>query len=348
MGHATFWTASHDGSSWYRADLPAASLGWLGHETWVGEFIPASVEGRTDVIVGSRIATAEASAKWEKWSAGGTHRLVLDLDDDYFHIEPRNRAAAQFWNNDQMLTRLARNCQLADVVTVATEMIGESVMAATRGTANVEVIPNGLHASVLGVLRDYDPDVLNIGWVGTAGTAEDLDLAADSLVRILDYCADMRRPARLVLIGIPENHPALSDLARRQFGAGADVRLIPWVAAGEQYLRAVGELDIWVAPYRDTEFNRAKYPTKALEAGFWGIPLVASDITPYRARAGATVLTSGVMLVNEHRPWEWGKALKHLVDDAHLRRRMGEAARSAAAPYSMQQLGSTWERVLFG
>jgi hypothetical protein len=37
-----------------------------------------------------------------------------------------------------------------------------------------------------------------------------------------------------------------------------------------------------LAPYQGTPFNNAKFPTKALEAGFWGTPLIASDIRPYR------------------------------------------------------------------
>jgi hypothetical protein len=51
-------------------------------------------------------------------------------------------------------------------------------------------------------------------------------------------------------------------------------------------------LDVAVAPLQDNPFNRAKSNLKLLEYGWLGIPVVASDLEPYRdspavlARAG--------------------------------------------------------------
>jgi glycosyltransferase involved in cell wall biosynthesis len=98
-----------------------------------------------------------------------------------------------------------------------------------------------------------------------------------------------------------------------------------------------------VAPYRPTPFNQAKFPTKALEAGMLGIPLVASAIRPYadwitQEENGFKVLDSA--------PWMWSRCLRRLIQSPDLRRRIGEAGRSRAAQNILQEIGRQWESVL--
>jgi glycosyltransferase involved in cell wall biosynthesis len=111
-----------------------------------------------------------------------------------------------------------------------------------------------------------------------------------------------------------------------------------WVPSVEEYLKRVAEWDVWVAPYRDTAFNRAKFPTKWLESSVLGIPLIASDTEAYRAviRHGE----NGFLVRYEH---EWGRFLKQLVDDPELRQRVGMAARGEASGSIMQALHHQWE-----
>lgn len=338
MSYAAFWTASTDGSSWYRADQPAAALSWRGHRTWCQEVLPASVQAKADVIVGSRVSNEAATEQWRAMKAVGK-RLILDLDDDYFGVEPRNEQAYRHWSQPDVQARLIENCRIADVITVASERIGDAVMdhALRRiDQAQIRVIPNGLHAGWLGVARDYDPEVLTIGWAGTSATANDFDLVVKPLDKIMDYCKSIGRKARLSFVGLPRSHPGL-----HQLGARHEVIWSEWVAPIERYHSAVSQFDIWVAPYRSNSFTEAKFPTKALEAGFMGIPLIASDIGPYREWE-----SEGILRVRES--WEWGRYLKILVDSWEPRRRLGESARSRAARNILQDVAGQWEEVLFG
>jgi hypothetical protein len=63
---ALFFTAADDGASWYRADQPAMTLRWSGHETWVSTLAIPSVIAKADVIVASRPARPEALALLER------------------------------------------------------------------------------------------------------------------------------------------------------------------------------------------------------------------------------------------------------------------------------------------
>lgn len=343
MSYAAFWTASTDGSSWYRADQPAAALGWRGHQTWVGEVLPASVVAKASVIVGSRVATPEASQTWAALKASGK-RLVLDLDDDYFGVEERNTGAYEFWRQPEIQKHLRENCAIADVITVASERIGVAMIDAI-GTdlrwprPKIQVIENGLHAGHLSVPRDYEAAdrPLVIGWAGTSSTAHDLDLAIPALVKIMAYAPT----AELHLVGIPRAHPALQKL----LPFGDRIVAFEWLAPTELYHQAVRQFDIWVAPYRSNSFTDAKFPTKALEAGMMGIPLIASAIPPYVE--WITQEENGFKVVDSAQ-WMWSRCLKRLVDSPDLRRRVGEAARARASRNILQSIGGQWEQVLFG
>ncbi|MEU6520453.1 glycosyltransferase [Streptomyces sp. NPDC046978] len=318
------------GSAFYRAVMPAMSLSWLGHGSSYGVRLPPTWE-TCDTIVGCRVAQRDPSLMWHKLKAEGK-RLVLDLDDDYFHIDPSNTHARQVWDTD-MLGRLVANMQVADLVTCCTEPLA----AVLRNYApDVRVIPNGLPAQYLGHPRDYEAEgrPLFVGWAGTSSTVAELPEAVRALNRIAEY----PRPGggvQVRIVGITPEHAVSLGLRGRRVGA------LGWVERLEHYLHAVGEFDVWCAPYRDVAFNRAKFATKFLESSILGIPLIASDIEPYRRviRHGE----NGFLVKRAH---EWGKYLKLLADDPGLRQQIGMAARGEASGSIMQALHVQWEAAL--
>jgi glycosyltransferase involved in cell wall biosynthesis len=330
MGRFHFWAADSAGSAYYRAYLTSMSLQWLGHKSSGGQRLPQDWP-YLDTLVGCRIAQPDSTKMWQHLKHETNTRLVLDLDDDYFHIDPSNTAAVRVWDKT-MLQRLADNMALADVVTCVTEPLA----AVLRDyAADVRVIPNGLPAQYLGHARDYQADgrPLNVGWAGTSSTVAELPEAVRALNRISQYGRPGGVMVRLVGIG-PEQAMALG-LRGRQIGA------LGWVQRVEHYLQAVEEFDVWCAPYRDTAFNARKFATKFLEASVLGIPLVASDTEAYRRviRHGE----NGFLVKYEH---EWGRLLKRLVDDPELRQRVGMAARGEASGSIMQALHVQWQDVL--
>lgn len=324
-----FWSADTAGSAWYRALLPATSLTWLGHATSAGMRLPHDWPV-VDTVVGCRVAQREPSMMWARLKEAGK-RLILDLDDDYFHLDPTNTEARRVWDVD-MLGRLVHNMGIADLVTCCSEPLA----AVLRDYApDVRVIPNGLPAQYLGLPRDYQAEgrPLSVGWAGSASTVAELPEAVRALNRISRY----GRPdgVQVRLVGIDADHAVRLGLRGRQIGA------LGWVPKVEHYLQAVGGWDVWCAPYRDTAFNRAKFPTKWLEASVLGIPLIASDTEAYRRviRHGE----NGFLVRYEH---EWGRYLKRLVDDPELRQRIGMTARGEASGSIMQAVNVHWQNAV--
>jgi glycosyltransferase involved in cell wall biosynthesis len=319
MGRFHFWAADTAGSSYYRAQMPGMSLQWLGHQVTGGMRLPHDWRD-LDTLVGCRVAKPEPTQMWQHFRQETNTRLVLDLDDDYFHIDPTNQHAAQTWDK-AMLQRLADNMALADLVTCCSEPLARVLR---DYAADVRVIPNGLPAQLLGKPRDYKADgrPLSVGWAGTSSTVAELPDAVRALNRIAAY----PRPGgvQVRIVGITAEHAMGLGLKGRGVGA------LGWVPSVDNYLQAVSEWDVWVAPYRDTAFNRCLDAATLITTDHGVIPI--GDIktgmrvwrdgwkaveevwteTPVVGREIVTTRGLRLALTNEHRlmtaDGEWTKA----------------------------------------
>jgi hypothetical protein len=290
---------------------------------------------------------------WREMRNNGRTRLVVDLDDDYFHIDPSNQTAWDYWMKGKdrdgsilrdggLLPLLRESIEMSDAVTVCSQALGESIERTTKHP-NVRVVENSLPAALDGDnkdangrprTRDYDPELLTIGWAGTENTAAWLPLILDAVNKAARD--DYGRRVFVKFIGVHASQAAAMGFKfRRTFG-----ECVHFIPDPRQYLHELSRIDVLLAPYRSTPFTEAKFPTKALETGALGIPLIASAIRPY-----SEWITHGVngFLVPTNRPHEWGRYLGALINDAGLRRKIGLAARVRASRNTLQNYGEKWE-----
>jgi glycosyltransferase involved in cell wall biosynthesis len=321
-----FWAADEGGSAFYRCELPAISLQWLGHQTGVSR--DGRVAREADVVMGARVANADATRWWRELKDMGK-RLVLDMDDDYLVLDSRHHSQKGIDEWADHRDRLLANIALADAVTVASPALAEVY---GQYNPNVHVIPNGLPAQYLGRHRDYSPEIVNVGWVGTSSSRGGLEMIKHPLRKVSE-----RDDVKVVLVGPQPNDDYLRGLKDRRIGCTGFIRSV------KLYLDAVTNFDMWVAPYEESAFNRAKFPTKVLEAGFLGIPLIASAIRPYAEEIehGKT----GFLVKSDH---EWRRYMNLLLGDPDLRREIGLNARARISKWIMQSLNQRWEQVLCG
>ena len=90
-------------------------------------------------------------------------------------------------------------------------------------------------------------------------------------------------------------------------------------------------LDIVIAPLQDNAFNDSKSEIKAMEAGRYGIPLVASDVGCYDEliKNGKT----GFLIPADNPRSEWVRALTRLCKDKDLRKQMGQNLKKVTDEY---------------
>jgi glycosyltransferase involved in cell wall biosynthesis len=211
------------------------------------------------------------------------------------------------------------------MVTVSTPYLAE-LYAPFNG--NLRVLPNCVKAELLDMPRKRR-DRVTVGWQG--GTSHLVDLCAiqDPLREVLDACPD----ADMHWIGWD-----LSPLVRRQ------CRYTPWSDDVGDYYKAV-DFDIALAPLADAgnlwdvPFNRAKSHLKVLEAAARGIPVIASDMEPYR-----DFVIDGVTGYLVRTGEEWAARLTELIRDPAAREEMGAKAREQAKAYTIQGNWQLWEK----
>lgn len=325
MAKAFFWAADEvSGCYWYRMKIVADALRERGHEISVSMEYPDQDPEAEYPVLGQRVCNPGSSQNWAQWCFRG-RRTVFDSDDHYFAIEQGN-GSYEFFQRSQTRLRLMGNAYSSTYVTAVSPVLAQ-IWA--QYCSNVVHVPNGLPRRYLDqpVKTNKVPVV---GWVGTDFTLPDLRLAADALRGVAQSGT-----AKVHTIGPPRAQMGRAGML------GRGILNSGWVGPNERYLDSI-DFDIWVAPYRSTPYNEAKAPTKALEAAFLGIPIVASDIQPYRA-----FVKPGINGFLAQSPDDWSKYVNLLLNDPDLRSEMSANARLIASEHTIEGLAPLWEKILF-
>ena len=181
--------AGHDGSgcAYYRVLQPLGELAASGHEVTM---VPADQRdhgGVTrehmaghDIIVAQRWDSHEGMGTWRRMRA--TSKLVYEVDDDVFSVEPANWVAYSRYSRGDAQDAVAHSAQVADLVTVTTEPLAEVMR---RHNPNVAVLPNHVPGWVCDAERPRR-ERPTVGWGGGASHGRDVGLIAAHLRRFLN------------------------------------------------------------------------------------------------------------------------------------------------------------------
>lgn len=191
---------------------------------------------------------------------------------------------------------------------------------------DIAVINNGLPASVWGRAGERpaptEGDRPRIGWAGAPQHHADLEFL-EPVIRETGKMADW------VFMGMcPENlKPHVSEFREMSPFSG--------------YPDALGgaKLDIGIAPLAHSPFNRCKSHLKILEYGILGVPVVASNLEPYRE--------APVKLIDNNDPQSWIDAIQALIRKPETRQQQGRDLRDWVLRNHMQEnRNELWQSVL--
>lgn len=192
-------------------------------------------------------------------------RVIADLDD--FWDLPPEHYLARSWAVSGTPARIRACLAAADMVMVTTAELAAHVIEVNP---QVVVVPNALPFDTDQFTRSHTPGDT---FIYAAGPSHVSDVAA--LREVFDQ--------ETVTIAGADAHPewkrmhALVPQAKQQASRPA-----------ADYMRLYDGHMAALAPLLDNEFNRCKSNLKTLEAGAKGLPLIASDVLPYRNHVDAS------------------------------------------------------------
>jgi tetratricopeptide (TPR) repeat protein len=258
--------------------------------------------------------------------AGSRVPVVVDLSDNFESMPVDHPAYAERGlGTPEAAKAYTAAIQLADVISVPSRMLAESLGAAGR---QVEVVPDGWsRRNELWQKTTARRRALNIGWLGCAGCLEDLALVRRAIIRLMREFSHVQ----LMIGGDPSAYQLFETMpeTRRQY-------LPP--AHAEDYPYLLSQVDVLLLPYRNTAYHHSLSDRAVMEAGVKAVPWIASPIPAFVDWAAGGLIASAVD--------EWHLHMRTLVLDESLRASLAVGGQTKAGTREASRLGEAWETLL--
>jgi glycosyltransferase involved in cell wall biosynthesis len=279
-----------------------------------------------DLVYCFMYVTPLGSSAFERLTRLLARKLVFDVEDNV--IAQLNRSIE---NHPNPLIRFVRGSGKARyLIRTADHVISSSPALNEQSEAlNLKHSATYISSSVdaqrfIPPNRYANDGLVTIGWTGTFSSRPYLNL----LCPVLQQLA-RERDFRLRVIGNFDYELP-----------GVNLEVIRWTAESE--IEDLQGIDIGLYPLPFDDWVSGKSGLKAIQYMMMGLPCVATDVgtTPLIIRDGE----NGLLVRSES---EWLEALRRLIDDPDLRRRLGQRARrDAVTRYSIQAVSGHYRKVL--
>lgn len=284
-----------DGCSHYRINKPYRMLEEMGL-AYVKFFKPAEIEQQdfadhlhlVDLVVCRQYHNRAILKTIDKYFKGV--RVLLDLDDDLFNIDPYNEAYGAYgtkevkhnnkwlWKdglnmdistNKKEVNLLKKFLKRADIVSVSTPRLKEAL---SKYNDNIIVNYNSIDKRDW-LVREFvkKEDEIRIGWTGGASHYKDWLTIQEDLLRVMkDF------PQVKLVIGGTMFEGVFKDIDPSR------IEHYDWVSPSAHGFRtALMNLDIAIVPLEESTFNSNKSCIKFYEFGSLKVPTICSAVPPY-------------------------------------------------------------------
>jgi len=241
--------------------------------------------------------------------------IISDFDDAVFHRYDAHKLKFVRSLLGNKIDQIMKNSRLV--------MAGNTYLADRAhqaGAANVEIVPTVVDLSLYPkLMQSGRKPSAQIGWIGTPNTWNAFGKRTFYTLKPLLEAQNSRFKA----VG--------AGLVEKTKGA---LNIVPW--SEETEVGQIRDMEIGIMPLSDTPWARGKCGYKLIQYMACGLPVVASPVG-----VNAKIVEHGVNGFLAETDDDWHNAILTLMNDASLRRRMGEAGRKKVEEnYSLQ----TWGR----
>lgn len=235
-------------------------------------------------------------------------KLIIDIDD-YWVLDPWH-ILADVYPTKQIIEYI----KAADFVTVTNELLYSQVKG--LGQHNVDIVCNALpyDEDQFTDVRTESTGKVRFNYVAGSTHEEDIFNIKNALKR-LQTDSYFRNNAELIISGF-QDHPVWHRMATYYSGGNKSNFRIQNVLPIGQYMNLYNDTDVALAPLQNTFFNQCKSNLKVLEAAAKRVPILTSNVSPYKECPYA---------IKSDNSRGWYNAMKKLTKDAIYRKDLGEA-----------------------
>lgn len=320
----------HGGVGYYRVFTPASHS---SHEvTVINQQLDLPLDD-FDIVVFKQITNPEILLPLVTEAKEKGKKLVMDLDDDFWAVEPHQPAYQQLNENDQERLRyFSAGMSFCDAVITSTQPLADKVKKMMRLNFSIEMptytIPNAMNVKDFNWSKPpQESGTVKMFWMGSVTHDEDLKMVMPAIDKLLSkhpklvfhFAGGIKKEK------VSEVFKAISLKNRKRLtGVGGTTHWnadpsFPKFLSGLNY-------DIAIAPLVDTEFNRSKSHIKWLESTTVGACVVASNVYPYSMPVGEVpTITNNVTGVLAS-PEQWFDALDELIQNPQKRKKLHKNA----------------------
>jgi glycosyltransferase involved in cell wall biosynthesis len=236
-------------------------------------------------------------------------RTICDMDDSA-KLNSKHVLSAVYRKTNTESCIIA-NCMMSSAITVTTPHLKKDVAKQVGVKKNISIVKNAidLNDTQWNVERrkiaEKDPV---FGWAGSVTHEIDLKVAAKGY----DLC---KTKPKVALSGVALGDPVWDRIA----SMFPNAEYYPPLEVKE-YASTMDSFDVFMIPLADNAFNRNKSELKMLEAAALGIPVIVSNVYPYKnlAKGGENCLLAN------NTPESWASAIDLMANSYELRAELAE------------------------
>lgn len=275
-----------------------------------------------DILMYNRILPEHAMAEIKRLQSVHGFKIVVDIDD-YWELDEHHVLYATY-QEEKFAERQIAHIRGADAIFTTHDRLYSEI---AQYNQQVHILPNAIPNAGQFILTRERHHLTRLFWQGSVTHAEDIRI----LQRPLDGLGPMAGKIKMIMAGYTHGEPAWSDMAMAYTSRLRHQYLLLPGKLVDEYYSAYAHADICLVPLVNSRFNRQKSCLKVLEAAHLGLPVIASDVHPYKdmpvmyARSGGDWIRHIQRLVGSRkRQKEAGLELKQWCDEHYSFKRINE------------------------
>lgn len=299
-------------AGWYRVKNPLEKLGWKVYGKTIVGGTPEEklkyalkLQSRGNIWYWKPVDNEGIHVDLDTAKIATGSKIILDLDDALIP----NEGHPIYDKLMEKLPRLKYMIHISDHIVASTQELADTLKEFGK---QITVIPNAIDPKIWEVKKPKKrtDGKIRIGWIGSGSHITDTPVVNEAFNQILEKYPN----TEIHLAGFAPNN---TSRGTREFHHKPtnDYTTFPQFVADL-------DLDIAVAPLMDTPFNRCKSNIKWLEHSMLEIPMVLSDVTPYKECVKN--YKTGYLAASTS---QWVKYLSWLIENEEKRKEIGKAAK---------------------